>query len=96
MSVRVTFVVFSDRTVPTRPIHQHVIYGSGRVWLTRGTCFVARRLEVIAVAQLLWISWCTLSAGKVVLCTRVRMQTVRRRAGLGWRGAAALRLDRKV
>ena len=26
--------------------------------LTRGTCFVASRLEVVAVAGLLWISWC--------------------------------------
>ena len=30
--------------------------------LTRGTCFVARRLEVVAVAGLLWISWCVLGA----------------------------------
>ena len=30
--------------------------------LTRGTCFVARRLEVVAVALLLWISWCVLGA----------------------------------
>ena len=29
--------------------------------LTRGTCFVAHRLEVVAVAGLLWISWCVLS-----------------------------------
>ena len=28
--------------------------------LTRGTCFVAHRLEVVAVAGLLWISWCVL------------------------------------
>ena len=28
--------------------------------LTRWTCFVARRLEVVAVAGLLWISWCAL------------------------------------
>ena len=28
--------------------------------LTRWTCFVARRIEVIAVAGLLWISWCVL------------------------------------
>ena len=31
---------------------------AGEYGLTRGTCFVARRLEVIAVAGLLWISWC--------------------------------------
>ena len=29
---------------------------------TRGTGFVARRLEVVAVAALLWISWCVLGA----------------------------------
>ena len=28
--------------------------------LTRGTCLVARRLEVVAVAGLLRISWCVL------------------------------------
>ena len=64
--------------------------------LTRGTCFVARRLDVIEVAELLWISWCTLSAGKVVLCERGRLQNVRKLAGFVWRGAAAMRLDRKV
>ena len=30
--------------------------------LTRGACFVARRLEVVAVARRLWISWCILGA----------------------------------
>ena len=30
--------------------------------LTRGTCFVARRLEVVTVAGLLWIAWCILGA----------------------------------
>ena len=33
---------------------------AGEYRLTRGTCFVARRLEVVAVAGLLWISWCVL------------------------------------
>ena len=33
---------------------------AGEYGLTRGTCFVARRLEVVAVAGLLWISWCAL------------------------------------
>ena len=32
----------------------------GEYGLTRGTCFVARRLELVAVAGLLWISWCVL------------------------------------
>ena len=31
-----------------------------RYRLTRGTCFVAHRLDVVAVAGLLWISWCVL------------------------------------
>ena len=35
---------------------------AGEHGLTRGTCFVARRLEVVAVAGLLWISWCALGA----------------------------------
>ena len=37
--------------------------------LTRGTCFVARRLEMVAVAGLLWISWCVLGGpGFFVFC----------------------------
>ena len=28
--------------------------------LTRGTWFFARRLEVVAVAGLMWVSWCVL------------------------------------
>ena len=35
---------------------------AGEYGLTGGTCFVARRLEVVAVAGLLWISWCVLGA----------------------------------
>ena len=30
---------------------------AGEYGLSRGTCFVARRLDVVAVAELLWISW---------------------------------------
>ena len=33
---------------------------AGEYGLTRETCFVARGLEVVAVAGLLWISWCVL------------------------------------
>ena len=33
---------------------------AGEYGLTRGTCFVARRLELVAVAGLLWLSWCVL------------------------------------
>ena len=33
---------------------------AGKYGLKRGTCFVLRRLEVVAVAVLLWLSWCVL------------------------------------
>ena len=35
---------------------------TGEYGLTRGTCFVVCRLEVVAVAGLLWISWYVLGA----------------------------------
>ena len=56
VSVCVTFVVFTDRESRTRPIS--INSGSkeaGEYGLTCGTCFVACRLEVVAVAGLLWI-----------------------------------------
>ena len=62
--VCVTYVVFTDDESCTRPISinpgsmEACEYG-----LTRGTCFVERRLQVVAVARLLWISWCVLGAG---------------------------------
>ena len=49
--------IFTDHESCPRPIStkpgsmEEDEYG-----LTRGTCFVARRLEVVAVAGLLWIS----------------------------------------
>ena len=33
---------------------------AGEYGLTRRTCFVSRRLEVVAVVVLLWLSWCVL------------------------------------
>ena len=33
---------------------------AGKCGRTRGTCFIARRLEVVAVVGLLLISWCVL------------------------------------
>ena len=33
---------------------------AGEYGLTGRACFVARRLEIVAVAGLLWISWCGL------------------------------------
>ena len=35
---------------------------AGEYGLARRTCFAARRLELVAVARLLWISWCVLGA----------------------------------
>ena len=35
---------------------------AGEYGLARGTCFVARCLELVAVAGLLWILWCVLGA----------------------------------
>ena len=61
--VCVTFVVFTDCESCTRPIL--INPGSteadecGR---TRGTCFLACRIEVVAMAGLLRISWCVLGA----------------------------------
>ena len=40
---------------------------TGEYGLNRGTCFIARRLEVVAVAGLLWISWCVLGAQELLL-----------------------------
>ena len=63
-SACVTFVVFSDCESCTRPnsTNPGSMEEAGEHGLTRGTCFVARRLEVVAVAGLLWISWCVLGA----------------------------------
>ena len=51
--------------------HKPDIFGEADKYeLTRGACFVARRLEVVAVAVLLWISWCVLGgAGFIHLLT---------------------------
>ena len=50
----VTFVVFTDCESCTGPISTNPgSMEAGEYGLTRGTCFVARRLEVVAVAGLL-------------------------------------------
>ena len=52
--VCVTFVFFTDRESCTRLISTNpASMEAGEYGLTRGTCFVARRLEVVAVAGLL-------------------------------------------
>ena len=44
---------------------------AGEYGLTRGTFFVARRLELVAAAGLLWISWCVLGAADFFRVFRV-------------------------
>ena len=54
----VTFVVFTDCESCTRPISTNpVSMEAGEYGLMRGTCFFARRLDVVAVAGLLRLSW---------------------------------------
>ena len=61
LSVCVTFVVFTDCESCTRPISTNPgSMEAGECGLTRGTRFAARRLELVAVAGRLWISWCVL------------------------------------
>ena len=64
MCVRVCdieFVVFTDCESCTRPISTNPgSMEAGEYGLTRGTCFITCRLELHAVAGLLWISWCVL------------------------------------
>ena len=63
VSVRVTFVVYTDCDSYTRPTSTKPgSMEAGEYGLTRGTCFLARRLEVVAVAVLLWISGCVVGA----------------------------------
>ena len=58
VSVCVTFVVFTDCESCTRPISTNPgSMEAGEYGLTRETCFLACRLELDAVAGLLWISW---------------------------------------
>ena len=55
--------VFTDCESCTWPISTNPrSMEAGSYGRTRETCFVARRLEVVAVAGLLWSSWCVLGA----------------------------------
>ena len=63
LCICVTFVFFTGyescaRLISTNP----ALMAVGEYGLTRGTCFVARRLEVVAAVGLLRILWCVLSA----------------------------------
>ena len=56
-------ICLSDCERCTRPVSTNPrSVEAGEYGLTRGMCFVTRRLEVIAVAGLPWISWCVLRA----------------------------------
>ena len=58
-----TSVVFTDCETCTRSISTNPgSMEAGEYGLTRGTCSVTCRLEVAAVAELLWISWHVLVA----------------------------------
>ena len=70
--VCVTLVVFTDCESCTRPISTNSgSMEAGEYGLTRGTFFVARRLELVAAAGLLWISWCVLGAADFFRVFRV-------------------------
>ena len=57
----VTFVVFTDCESCTRPISTNPgAMEAGEYGVTRWTCLLACRLELDAIAGLLWISWCVL------------------------------------
>ena len=55
----VTFVVFTDCERCARPISTNpASMEAGEHGLTSRTWLFARRLEVVAVARLMWVSWC--------------------------------------
>ena len=56
-------MVFTDYESDARPISANLgSMETGECELTRGTCFVVCRLEVVAVGGLLWNLWCALGA----------------------------------
>ena len=71
MSVCVTFVVFTNCESCTRPISTNPGFmEAGEYGLTRGARFVAVCLKVVAVARLVWVSWCVLVGGDFFLLFR--------------------------
>ena len=75
--VCVIFVVLTDCESWTRPISTNpVSMESGEYGLTRGTCFIACRLELHAVTGLLWTPWYVLGGAKFfsVLSTSLHFQ----------------------
>ena len=59
---------FTDCESCTRPISTNPgSMEAGECGLKRATCFAVRRLEVVVVAELLWISWCVLGGAEFFL-----------------------------
>ena len=69
MYVRVTFVVVTDCESCSRPISTNPgSMEAGEHGPTRGACFVAVCLEVVAVAGLIWVSWCVFGGAGFFSC----------------------------
>ena len=69
ISVCVTFVDFTDCESCTRPISTNPgCMEAGQYGFTRVTCFLACRLELDAVAGLLWLSRCVLGGVDFLPC----------------------------
>ena len=88
--VCVTFVIFTDCESCTRPISTNSgSMEAGRYGLTLGTCFLACCLEVVAVAGLMWVSWCVFGgafffrAFQVTTSSNSYTQSSQRRIGQG-------------
>ena len=65
--VCVTFVVFSDCESCTRPISTNPgSMEAGEYELTRRMYFAARRVELVAVTGLMWVSRCVLGGTSFV------------------------------
>ena len=67
-----TFVAFTDRETCARPISTNPVYmEAGEYGLTRGTWCFTRRLEVVAFAGLMWVSWCVFGGAGFFLVFQV-------------------------
>ena len=63
--VYVTFVVFTDCESCTWSISTNSgSMEAGECGRARGACFIARHLEVVEVAGLMWVSWCAFGGAR--------------------------------
>ena len=90
-----TFVVFTDCGSCTRPISTNpVSMEAGEYGPTRGARFFAVGFEVVAVAGLMWVSWCVFGGAGFFLVFQVTTvsisytQSSQRRLGEGARTAS--------